>query len=101
MVIEKLGSRGATYESCETVSSEIKRVIFSCPTRGTIGLRSSLLNETKGKVIIESELIGYEPHKGKVTTNNKGAIISTAAGITTQHAIKEIEKFGPLFIKPN
>ncbi len=30
------------------------KLIFNCPTRGMIGVRSALLNETKGSAYIES-----------------------------------------------
>ena len=40
---------------------------------------------------MESYVIGYEPHKGALTKNNKGALISTATGTTTGYAIKNME----------
>ena len=41
---------------------KFKRLEFTCPTRGLIGFRSELLNETKGTALMESELLRYEEH---------------------------------------
>jgi len=32
--------------------------------------------------------------------NNKGAIVSMCEGVTTPYILKDIEKFGTLFVKP-
>lgn len=47
-IIEKLGKRGAIYENCVEKSSNLHRVTFVAPTRGLIGFRTVLLNDTKG-----------------------------------------------------
>lgn len=90
-IIEKLGNRGAIYENSLELNPELHRVIFVAPTRGLIGFRTVLLNDTKGTANYESQLIGYEPHKGDINRNNKGALISTATGLTTAYAISNLE----------
>lgn len=89
--MEKLGNRGAIYESAEELSRDLHQLHFNCPTRGLIGFRSVLLNDTKGTANLESYVIGYEPHKGTLAKHNKGALISTATGVTTHYAIKNME----------
>lgn len=53
-IIEKLGNRGAIYESSEEISKDLHKVDFIAPTRGMIGFRTVLLNDTKGTANIET-----------------------------------------------
>jgi len=40
----------------------------------------------------------YEIHRGDVKKSNKGAILSTAEGITRAYSLKDIEGKGRLFV---
>ena len=42
----------------------------------------------------------YDEHAGIVKKNPKGAIISTADGITSAYALRDVEEKGTLFIGP-
>jgi GTP-binding protein len=45
-------------------------------------------------------LKGYEPFKGALKRNLKGAILSCVHGKCTHHALKDVESHGLLFIGP-
>lgn len=49
---------------------------------------------------MKSEFLEYELHRGDVKKSNKGAIISTAEGVTTAYALKDVESKGRLFVVP-
>lgn len=74
---------------------------FICTTRALIGIRTELLNETQGTALIRTAFHEYKPYSGPLKRNPKGALISMCDGQTTPYALKEIEKFGQLFIKAN
>ena len=76
------------------------RVEVEIPTRGMFGLRSKLINITKGHVIIQSKLKGYEPFKGPIQRVTKGAIISMVKGKCTTYALKDAENHGDLYVVP-
>ena len=38
-IVELMGNRGASYVDFEDVSDTHKSLIFTCPTRGTLGIR--------------------------------------------------------------
>jgi GTP-binding protein len=42
----------------------------------------------------------YDEYCGNVKKNTKGAIISTAQGVTTAYALRDIEDKGTLFVAP-
>lgn len=72
-----------------------------CSTRALIGIRSELLSETQGTTVIRSTFHEYKPYLGPIKKNPKGAIVSMCEGVTTPYCLKELEKFGQLFVKPN
>jgi GTP-binding protein len=76
------------------------RLIFHIPTRGLIGLRSQLLNDTKGTAIMLSEFFEYQEYKGPLKKSMKGALISTCDGVCSAYGLKELEAKGTLFVKP-
>ena len=59
-----MGNRKGVYENCEELSFDLHRLTFSAPTRGLIGFRSEILNDTKGTAILESTFSEYQEHKG-------------------------------------
>jgi GTP-binding protein len=51
-------------------------MVFIVPSRGLIGLRSELLNETKGTAVVKTSFHEYVEDVGPIVRNSKGAIIS-------------------------
>jgi GTP-binding protein len=99
-IIENLTDRKAHLVTAEEIDSERQRIVFHVPTRGLIGLRSQLLNDTKGTVVLYSELHEYQEYKGPLKKNIKGALISSNDGVCTAYGLKELESKGTLFIRP-
>ncbi len=58
------------------------------------------MNETQGTALIKSSFHEYKPYSGPLKRNSKGAIVSMCEGVTTPYILKDIEKFGTLFVKP-
>jgi GTP-binding protein len=59
IIIEKLGNRKGVYENCEEISPLLHKLTFLVPTRGLIGYRTELLNDTKGTAIMETLFFEY------------------------------------------
>lgn len=90
---------GEIIESDRIGHGKVK-LIVEIPTRGMFGLRTRLINMTKGNVIIQSKLKGYEPVKGGIKRTNRGAIISMNRGKCTAYALKDAENHGELYVYP-
>ena len=58
------------------------------------------MNETKGTGILSTSFLKYDAYKGKLKKSQKGAIISSAAGVASAYGIDRLEKFGIFFVKP-
>jgi len=99
-LIENITDRKGTLVTTEEVSADKQRVIFHVPTRGLIGLRSQLLNETKGTALMHTEFYEYQEYKGPLKKNMKGALISANDGVCTAYGLKELESKGTLFVRP-
>lgn len=95
-----MGVRKGIYEDCIDLGKDRQKLIFTVPTRGLIGLRSEILNDTKGTGVVHQTFIGYHEYRGPLKKNLKGAIISTATGNCTAYALEDIQKFGQLFVRP-
>jgi GTP-binding protein len=99
VVTPLLAGRGGRMEKMEPLGSSTRvRLQFSIPARGLIGLRSSLLTETKGEAIYSSSFKDYIPYKGKRFSRINGAIVSDRAGQSTEYAIFHLQPRGRFFI---
>ena len=56
---------------------------FTCPSRGLIGFRAAFANETRGSGTMHRAFRSYGEHRGAMDRVRKGAIISSATGVTT------------------
>lgn len=74
---------------------------FKVPSRGLLGFRTHLVTETRGTAQLISQFMEYDVWAGDVKKSSKGAIISTAGGVTTSYSLKDVEEKGPLFVGPN
>lgn len=99
-IIERMNNRRAVYISSTDVGDSRMRYEFIAPTRGLIGLRTELLNDTQGTATLKTSFHEYSKYLGPMKKNAKGAIVSMYEGVATAYALKDIEKFGTLFIKP-
>ena len=75
--------------------------MFKVPSRGMLGFRTYLIQETRGTSQMVSSFSEYDSMAGEVKKSSKGAIISTAEGMTTSYSLKDVEEKGPLFVGPN
>lgn len=93
-----MNNRKGILLSCEDTSDGKQKLNFDVPTRGMIGFRTYLTSLTKGQAILNAEFDRYDEFRGEVKKTLKGAIISTAQGMTTAFALKDVETKGSLFV---
>jgi len=100
VVIEKLGSRKGQMLKMHNHGSGRVRLEFTIPSRGMIGLRSELLTETRGTVILNSLFDGYTEWLGEIPHRMTGALVSDRNGTSTAYALWSLQERGALFIPP-
>jgi len=97
-VIERLGPRKGEMTKMTNHGSGRVRMEFMIPSRGLIGLRSEMLTETRGTIIMNSIADGYVPYQGEIPQRPSGALISDRNGTTTTYALNGLQDRGILFV---
>jgi GTP-binding protein len=100
VVIEKLGMRKAQMEKMHNHGYGRVRMEFKVPSRGLIGLRSDLLTDTRGTIVMNSLFAGYMEWQGDIPHRPTGALVADRAGLTTAYALWGLQERGELFVGP-
>jgi GTP-binding protein len=99
-VNELVGSRRARMLDMVSDGRGSVRLEFSIPTRGLIGLRSAMLNATRGQASLSSQLTGYEPWQGPIIAPRNGALVATEGGQALGFGLMNAQERGQTFIPP-
>ena len=100
VVIEKLGTRKAQMQKMHNHGYGRVRMEFSVPSRGLIGLRSEILTDTRGTIVMNSLFDGYTEWLGDIPQRVTGALVSDRNGSTTAYALWGLQERGELFVGP-
>ncbi len=100
VVIEKLGQRKSQMTKMHNHGSGRVRIEFTIPSRGMIGLRSELLTDTRGTVVLNSLFGGYTEWLGDIPHRMTGALVADRAGHSTAYALWSLQERGVLFAGP-
>ena len=100
VVIEKLGPRKGEMIKMHNHGYGRVRLEFRVPSRGLIGLRSEMLTETRGTIVMNTIFDGYMPHQGDIPQRLTGALISDRAGNTTTYSLNGLQDRGTLLLGP-
>src|SRR5277367_2142465 len=98
VVIEKLGPRKGEMLKMHNHGYGRVRLEFRVPSRGLIGLRSEMLTETRGTIVMNSLFDGYMPYQGEIPQRPSGALISDRQGVTTVYSLHGLQDRGVLLV---
>jgi len=100
VVIEKLGVRKAEMQKMHNHGYGRVRLEFRVPSRGLIGLRSEMLTDTRGTIVMNSLFDGYTEWLGEIPHRLTGALVADRSGATTAYALWGLQERGELFVGP-
>ena len=100
VVMEQLGSRKGEVLNMHNHGYGRVRIEFRVPSRGLIGLRSQLLTDTRGTIVMNSLFDGYTEWQGDIPHRLTGALIADRAGSSTAYALWGLQERGELFVGP-
>jgi GTP-binding protein len=100
VVMEQLGSRKGEVVNMHNHGYGRVRIEFRVPSRGLIGLRSQLLTDTRGTIVMNSLFDGYTEWQGEIPHRLTGALIADRAGLSTAYALWGLQERGELFVGP-
>ena len=75
-------------------------LVFKIPTRGTMGLRTRLLNVTRGEATMFHHFSEYGPYRGEMAHRKNGMMISMSTGKSVAYALDTLQERGRLFVGP-
>lgn len=97
----ELGQRRATLkEQFASASKGVTKLVYSMPTRALLGMRNILLTNTKGTIVMNSLVTGFQPKGTDLQQLRNGVLISFEQGVTTPYALQNAEARGTTFIGP-
>ena len=100
VVIEKLGPRKGEMTRMRNHGSGRVRMEFRVPSRGVIGLRSEMLTDTRGTIVMNSLFDGYMPYQGGIPQRPTGSMVADRQGLTTAYSLNGLQERGVLFVGP-
>jgi GTP-binding protein len=100
VVMEQLGSRKGEVTNMHNHGYGRVRIEFRVPSRGLIGLRSQLLTDTRGTIVMNSLFDGYTEWQGEIPHRLTGALIADRSGTSTAYALWGLQERGELFVGP-
>jgi GTP-binding protein len=100
VVMEQLGSRKGEVTNMHNHGYGRVRIDFRVPSRGLIGLRSQLLTDTRGTIVMNSLFDGYTEWQGEIPHRLTGALVADRPGVSTAYALWGLQERGELFVGP-
>lgn len=98
-VMELVGNRRGQLEELQQ-RGEYSLLRFIIPARGLIGLRTRLLNATRGTAIINHRFDSYRPVEGEVPHRSNGVLVSMVSGKAMPFALFALQDRSDLFVGP-
>ena len=98
-VIDMVTQRKGEMLIMET-KGEMQHLEFEIPSRGLIGLRSSMLTNTAGEAVMAHRFLEYKPWKGSIPGRNNGVLLSKTTEKTTAYSIDKLQDRGRFFVDP-
>ena len=100
VVMEPLGARKSEMVNMHNHGYGRVRIEFRVPSRGLIGLRSQLLTDTRGTIVMNSLFDGYTEWQGEIPHRITGALVADRPGVSTAYSLCNLQELGELFVGP-
>lgn len=96
----ELGQRRANLTEQFASPKGVTKLVYELPTRALIGLRNDLMTKTKGTIVMNSLVTGYQPVGAPLQQLRNGVLIAFETGVTTPYALQTAEERGTVFVGP-
>ena len=96
--MELTGARRAQIVSMNTGDTGITNLEFLIPARGLIGLRTRLMNATRGEAIMHHRFDSFRPVEGDIPKRPNGVIVSQDNGRAVTFALWKLQERADMFV---
>ena len=98
-MIDMVTRRKGEMTSMQNLGDRVD-IEFDSPSRGIIGLRTSVLTASQGEAIMAHRFKEYQPYKGEITRRLNGSMIALETGTAYAYSIDKLQDRGKFFIDP-
>jgi GTP-binding protein len=98
-VIEIFGSNGGELTEM-TQREDLTHLEFKIPSRGVMGLRTRVLNATRGEAVLFHTFSEYGPYRGDIGGRQNGSLISMSTDKAVAYALDSLQDRGTMFVAP-
>lgn len=100
VINQEFGKRFAKLISMTPISETETEFLYHIPSRATLGLRSILLTQTRGTIVYNAHVIGWEPLGKPLPKMRRGVIIAAQSGEALAYGLEAAQGRGVVFIHP-
>lgn len=100
VINQEFGKRQANLVRMDQISEQETEFLYHLPSRATLGLRSLLLTATKGTVVYNAQLIGWEPLGKDLPKLRRGVVIASEAGEALAYGLNNVQQRADTFVDP-
>jgi len=97
--IEVFGSSGGEMVDMFQRGAE-NHLVFRIPTQGMMGLRTRLMNATRGEAVLFHHFAKYGSYRGPYQGRKNGSMIAMSTEPSVAYALDSLQERGRLFIGP-
>ncbi|WP_350455321.1 translational GTPase TypA [Slackia heliotrinireducens] len=98
-VIEVFGNAGGEMTDMFTREDQT-HLVFKIPSRGTMGLKTRLLNATHGEANMFHHFSEYGAYRGEFAGRKNGSMIAMSTGKSVAYALDTLQQRGRMFVGP-
>jgi GTP-binding protein len=98
--MELTGARRGQIVSMRGGDTGMTHLEFIIPARGLIGLRTRILNATRGEAIMHHRFDSFRPVEGDIPKRPNGVIVSQDNGKAVAFALWKLQERTELFVNP-
>ena len=98
-IMEIVGNRRGQNTDMST-RGDLTLLSFIIPSRGLIGIRTRLLNATKGTAVIHHRFESYRPLEADLPGRSNGVLVSMVSGKAVGFALDGLQERAEMFVAP-
>ncbi|QDT16974.1 translational GTPase TypA [Alienimonas californiensis] len=99
-VMTLVGDKRGQLSEMSAGAGGLTHLEFHIPARGLIGLRTRLLNATRGEAVIHHRFDGYRRADAEVPGRKNGVLVSQIAGKAVGYALFKLQERAEMFVSP-
>ena len=96
----ELGARKAQLKEQFSGPDGSTKLVYELPTRSLLGLRSIMTTKTKGTIVMDSLMAGYQPMGKPLPQLRNGTLVAHENGTTTPYSLQTAQERGICFVGP-